>query len=247
MKRLFLNTAGRLCLAVLFGMASSRVEAAAFFVSPIRVVLSASRPTAVLNVQNDSDETLIIQTQSVAWSQSDGEEVYDQTADLIVTPAIFSLPPRSHQVVRVGLRRPVASTSEICYRLSLQEIAGPPKVNATSLQMLLRIVLPVFVEPTSVATANLQWEALLSPDNMLTVRAQNAGNAHIQIYNFKLLEADSEHSFATQSTPAYVLPGQGRQWQLKPDAQLPVPNGKLHLVASTDAGEIDADIALEMP
>ena len=247
MKRLFLNTAGYLCMAASFSAVSSRAEAAAFFVSPIRVELSATRPTTALSVQNDSDHALVIQTQSIAWSQSDGEEIYEQTTDLIVTPAIFTVPPKSSQVVRVGLRKPVASTSESSYRLALQEVAGPPKADATGVQMLLRIVLPVFVKPASVVAPELKWEALMSPDKTMTVRTQNDGNAHIQIYHFKLLDADSRQMFAMQSTPAYVLPGQGRQWQLKPEAQLPVPNGFLHLVASTDAGEIDAQIALETP
>lgn len=247
MKCLFRTAPAYICVAVFFSMASSPVEAAAFFVSPIRIELSAAKPTAAMSVQNDSDHTLVIQTQPVAWSQSNGQEVYDETADLIVTPAIFSMPPKSSQVVRVGLRRPVASTGETSYRLSLQEIAGPPQVEATGVQMLLRIVLPVFVKPAGAVAARLNWEALLSADNTLTVKMQNDGNAHIQIYSYKLLDAESEHSLATQSTPAYVLPGQGRQWQLKPEAQIPVPNGRLHLVANTDAGEIDAEIALEMP
>lgn len=240
------TAAGYLCPAALIALAAFRADAAAFFVSPIRVELSADRPTAAMSVQNDSDETLVIQAQPIAWSQSDGQEIYDQTGDLIVTPAIFSVAPRSNQVVRVGLRRPVTSASEISYRLSLQEVAQP-QVQATGVQMLLNIVLPVFVTPASAAAAHLTWEAMRSADNSLTVRTRNDGNAHIQIYSYKLLDSASELPLATQSTPAYVLPGQNRQWQLKPDVQLPGPNRKLRLVAQTDAGEIDAEIALDMP
>lgn len=247
MKPLPRSAAGYLCLAALFSMAAHRVEASVFFVSPIRVELSAARPTMALTVQNDSDESLVIQTQPVSWSQSNGDEVHERTADLIVTPALFTIAPRSSQVVRVGLRRPVDSSSEISYRLSLQEIAGQNQNTAASLRMLLRIVLPVFVKPPGATAAKLSWEAQLSADNLLTVRTQNEGNAHIQIYGYKLLYADSKQPFAAQSTPAYVLPGQGRQWQFKPEVQLPDSTGRLHLVASTDAGEIDAEIALDMP
>lgn len=247
MYRLYRNAAGYVCLAVLSSMASSRVEASTFFVSPIRVELSAARPSMALSVQNDSDESLVIQAQSVAWSQSDGEDVYDHTADLIVTPAIFTVPPRSSQVVRVGLRRPVISASEISYRLALQEIVGPTQEAVDGVQMLLRIVLPVFVKPAGPVAANLKWEARLSADNRLTIGTQNQGNAHIQIYSYKLLDVDSKRPLATQPTPAYVLPGQGMHWELKPETKLPVTAGKLRLVASTDADEIDAEIALENP
>lgn len=246
MNRRVRTPAGYLYPAILISLAAFRADAAAFFVSPIRVELTVDRPTAAMSVQNDSDEILVIQAQPIAWSQSGGQDIYDQTRDLIVTPAIFSVAPRSNQVVRVGLRRPVTSASEISYRLSLQEIAQP-QVKTTGVQMLLNIVLPVFVQPASAVAAHLTWEALRSADNTLTVRTRNDGNAHIQIYSYQLLDTVSELPLATQSTPAYVLPGQDRQWQLKPDAQLTGPDRKLHLVAQTDAGEIDAEIALDMP
>ena len=82
------------------------VRTTAELVSPVRVDLSARKATAAMTVRNDSDQPVVIQLQTVAWSQAGGQDSTTPTSDLIATPPLFTLPAQSSQIVRVGLRKP---------------------------------------------------------------------------------------------------------------------------------------------
>jgi fimbrial chaperone protein len=80
--------------------------AGTFSISPVRVELSTQRRTEALTVRNEAaDREVVVQAQTLLWSQQDGQDKLLETRDLVVTPPVFTLPPNSQQIVRVAVRR----------------------------------------------------------------------------------------------------------------------------------------------
>jgi fimbrial chaperone protein len=81
---------------------------------------------AVLTVHNEEDTPVLVQATVLAWQQVNGEDQLDATRDLLVTPPVFTLAPKSDQVLRVALRGQASAERELDYRLLLAEVPGPP-------------------------------------------------------------------------------------------------------------------------
>jgi fimbrial chaperone protein len=221
-------------------------SAGSFAVSPVRATLSAARGTGSLTVHNNGTEAAVVQLSVVAWSQESGQDVYQPSKDVLATPPLFTVQPGASQVVRVGLRRAPDATRELSYRLYLQEVPPPPKADFTGLQVALRLSVPVFVTPAKAnAKPVLHWRLSRAPGGGLTLAADNNGSVHVQVANFSLADANGK-ALASRQVAAYLLPNQGRAWQLALEP-LPAAGTKLQLAAQTDAGDLKSDVTVEQP
>jgi fimbrial chaperone protein len=239
----------RLCLAFLLA-APLAALAASLGISPVRVELSPAAPTAALTLRNGGDDPTVVQVHAVAWSQKNGEDVYEPTSEVIVSPPIFTVAANSAQVVRVGLRRAPDARRELSYRIYLQEVPGPPQPGVPGLQMALRIGVPVFVKPVQPAKAELNWRIGRDAGGALRVAATNPGEMHVQLIGIKLLgvgAAPEAPPLASLESGGYLLPGQSHEWRLEPKPGLPADTTRLRVRASTDAGELSADVTLDPP
>src|SRR5215467_8358841 len=90
-------------------------------VSPVRVQLTDRERAAVITVENQSAVARVYQIETVAWTQSAGEDVYSPTHDLIAVPPVFQLAAGHKQIVRLGtqLRQ---SAREQAFRVFVQEL-----------------------------------------------------------------------------------------------------------------------------
>src|SRR5512137_1707844 len=169
---------------------SAPAVAGSFSISPLRVDFAANSSTAALTVRNSDATEMVIQTQGLAWSQENGEDTLTPSRDLLISPAVFTLPPGGSQLIRVALRRPVDPLRELSYRLTVQEVPQQAKPDFTGLQVALKMSLPVFVAPAAAAEPQLNWTAARGADGRLSVTASNAGAAHARIHRFSITTAD---------------------------------------------------------
>ncbi|HXY97170.1 MAG TPA: fimbria/pilus periplasmic chaperone [Steroidobacteraceae bacterium] len=223
-------------------LAAARPAAASTLsVAPIRVELSSATRTAVITVRNQEDAAVVVQARPASWSQHEMQDQLDDTRDLLVTPPLFTVPPKGQQVLRIALLREPDPGRELDYRLVLSEGPSPTATESTGLRVALRITLPVFVSPVARAAPELAWSHSLLPDGTLEVAAHNRGSAHIQILDFEVQDAEkSEHAGAPLRTEGarYLLPGSSAQWQLHPGAgQPPRAAGALIIKGHSDAGD----------
>ena len=220
--------------------------AGSFQVTPIRLEFSAQQRTAALTVRNDTAEPLVIQVELADWTQRDNQDVYAETSDLLATPPIVTVAAGRDQVFRVGLRRPPDPSHELSYRVFLREIVPPPPPGFTGLQVSLRVGVPAFVKPVAPgATSVLAWSARVAPDGRLWVTAKNSGNMHVQVADFKINIPGTATVAATSDQMSYLLAEQTREWTLDLKTALPAGVTRLHLMAQTDAGPIEAELALD--
>jgi fimbrial chaperone protein len=139
-----------LCLVVLLALAP-RIEAAEFTINPLQVHLDRTSRASEILVRNDDTIPLRMQVQAMSWRQdAEGQDQYEPAEGLLYFPRAMEIPPGESRIIRVGVKAaPV--TSEQTYRVFVEELppAGPAAVRppGTSLEVLLRVGVPVFVAP----------------------------------------------------------------------------------------------------
>jgi fimbrial chaperone protein len=214
-------------------------------VDPVRIELSPKEQTAVISISNNTDEAVSIQIHSMAWRQVDGVDIYEPTIEMLVAPPNITIAPRSEQQIRSALRRRADDTTELAYRIYLQELVSTPEPDFTGLQDTLRIGLPVFVQPRNgISKSKLFWGIEHSGTQHLKVTLKNDGNSHVQVTGFTLNSQDADRPFAGDSGSTYVLAGQSHEWLLRADAAMPISAGALRLKAYTDDGYFETELQL---
>lgn len=226
-----------LLLALTLPMASMEVNAGNFAVNPVRITLDhRHQPVAALTVRNASDLATVVQTQVMQWSAGveTGDDQLQESTELLVTPAVFTLPPNGQQVVRVGLRqRQQQALVEGSYRLYLTEVPAPPEPGFQGLKVALRMGLPVFVTVPGSAP-QISLDLLPSAPGTLHLQARNSGTAHARLKRVaiddpggvQLLKADLMRD---------VLAGQVRSFKL-PVTNMPSAQTELSIQLHTESG-----------
>ncbi|MGB9428429.1 MAG: molecular chaperone [Gammaproteobacteria bacterium] len=217
-------------------------QAGSFQVNPIGLALSATHSTGVVTVTNNSDTPTVVQLQIVAWSQENGKDVYTPSRNLLATPPIFTVPAGGQQTVRLGLMTKPDARRETAYRLFLQEVPPPKTPGIQGLQVLLRIGIPVFVEPAVETAPKLQWTARRLSATEVSVEAVNDGSAHAHIAKLTLSKRVNGTPLA-EVFGGYVLPGRHNDWTFKLAAPLPAGES-LQITADTDRGTLHAQLVL---
>ncbi len=200
------------CLLAVFPFfAQSVVLAGKVGIAPIRVFLDAETRTAVVEVSNPGDSPIGMQADVMSWHQDDdGTDRYEPTTELLAFPPIFTIQPGKSQLVRIGLMTAHPAEKEQAYRLYLTELP-PPVTDAqgTSLQMRLRIGLPVFSAPLSPPRLGLLLVDSQVEGDQLRVRLHNPGNTHIRVADLYVDElADKPRSNAAR----YILPSASQEF-----------------------------------
>jgi fimbrial chaperone protein len=231
-------------LPLLLACWAGSAGAGSFQVNPVRVDLGPGTTSASVVVRNDGADPVVVQASAMRWTQQDGVDVYEVAPETIVVPPIATIAPGATQIVRIGLRRAPDPSRELAYRLYVQELPPPSAPGFSGLQVALRIGLPVFVAPSTPASARVEWSAQRDGDAKLRLTARNLGNAHLQISDFALYRDGGGEPIARESLLSYVLAGETRHWVLPLAAATPPVEGTVRMRAWTDAGELDLPVAI---
>lgn len=239
---------GRLYAGLALLMVVGLAQAANLSVNPVKLTLDSGRSIASLTLNNRGDEPVVMQAAVKAWSVSEGDDVYADTEALIVTPPVFTVPGGQSQVVRVGLRHPGDSEVEQAFRVFLEQAPATPggadsgdageSQQPRSVQVLLRIGIPVFIPPKGEPNEQVVWRAEVLDNGKLRITGINKGNTHVAVNRLALLNADGNPAQEAERL-TYLLPGTTRYWTLDKPAALPPP---YRLKAWTRTGELEAEI-----
>ncbi len=251
MGRAYYATAKAALLAVAFLCAlfssSPGALAANLSITPQRVDLAPGLGSALIKLSNKGDTAVVMQLETVSWAQDSGKEVYAPSRDVVASPPVFTLEPGAVQLIRVGLRRAAADPArQGTYRLFLQEVPGALEAGKKTVQMALKISLPVFVQPNEMVR-KLDWSAQRLADGRLRLRLSNQGNVHVQLSALGLYLAGQGKPVAVVNDMAYVLAGQVREWLLKPNAPLAPSVSVLRVQSGSDSERIELDVPLQAP
>jgi fimbrial chaperone protein len=182
-------------------------QAGSLSVDPIRLEITQGRRTATLRVRNQEQAPVTIRAYALAWSQVDGEDRYEDSSAVIVSPPIFTIPAGGTQLIRVGLRTP--STDPRAYRLMVEEV--PQARPGGGVQVALRLNLPLFAMMNAGTAAELGWAASRGADGRWTVEAVNNGANYVRVEP-AAAEAATGVDFDNGANLGVVLPGSRRRW-----------------------------------
>lgn len=212
--------------------------AQALEVAPVTVDLPAGRATTIIRITNRGDQATAIQVRPFAWTQDGGEDRLTATSDLMVSPPFSTLAPGDTQTIRIVLRKP-AEMRESAYRMLIDQL--PSVTDPGSIQLALRISLPVFAAPAVPVRTALSWQLAGDDPVKRTLIVRNTGTRRAKITALKVGETATLPGF----TFRYVLPGS--------QASIPVEagaggwasrQGHVHVSGTTDQGKVEADAPL---
>lgn len=214
-----------------------------FMINPLRATFSDTKKVSSLTVTNRSSKPTTIQLDVMAWSQdAEGKDVLVPTKDILANPPIFTLQPKSKQIIRVGLRRPPNATQETTYRLILAETPPPLDPDFTGVNFAVRMSVPLFVLPKAKVAPELQW-VLKRDGTGLKLMAHNTGTAHSQVISFKLINPETKLEYITQAVSSYLLPQQQREWSIL-EQKIDV-GSTVRLLVQTDGVKIEQDLQVQ--
>ena len=206
-------------------------------VAPVQLSLADARRSVSTTVTNPGADPITVQVRLYSWKMQGEEEVYEPAVDVGFSPPLFRLQGHAAQAVRVVAKTPPGAV-ERSYRLIIDQL---PLADAPGqLQLPVRMVLPVFIEPAMGVghPPQLQWSARHEASSgRVVVAVSNHGTVHARIVN---LSADDGHG-ATPIAPGlsgYALAGQSRSWSYRAQA---VPD-KLTITAESGTTPIRVTI-----
>jgi fimbrial chaperone protein len=212
------SAAGFALLAAFF-LAANSALGGEFNINPIRVYLDGKTRSGTVVVENLGDEVLTVQATMNSWTQEDGkEDLIAPTEDLLVSPPIFKVQPKSKQTVRIANLKKPDPKLEGAYRLYLQEVPPPRKPDEPGMSVAVRISLPIFIAPSDAkAQAAVKWKAEPIDAKNIRLILANSGNAHIQINGISVNLPDGASMGSIPSMMTYILPGQSHTFKIKTD------------------------------
>ena len=164
-------------------MASATCNAGAFSVTPVRLFFDPRDKAVAITLTNDGDEEVVLQADVYQWTQNlNGLDKTEPTEDLIVSPPSLRLPPRSRQVVRLGLLIPRDRARQMTYRLLVREIPEAVRRKDATLQLPIALVLnmSVFITPSGASRKiDCGWEKGEGAKPSLS--CMNTGAAYAQV------------------------------------------------------------------
>ncbi|WP_162252081.1 molecular chaperone [Brevundimonas sp. Root1423] len=179
-------------------------------IGPIRVQMIGSERTATLTIRNTDATPVTVQIRTVDWTQPGGADVYTPSSVLMVSPPLVTLAPGESQVVRLVLEHVPEASTERAFRLIVDEIPASASGLPAGVMTALRVLVPVFVTPSTESRSRLRWEAKQEGES-LTVTAINEGAARERLINMQVSNAGQP---VGEPLEGYVLSGGRRTWTI---------------------------------
>jgi fimbrial chaperone protein len=224
---------------------SAQALAGTFSISPVRVDLAAQSTTGVVTIRNQEDQPVVVQAETKLWQQTVAGDQLEPTRDVLVTPAVFTIPPQGSQVVRIALRRGVEPRVELSYRLILTEVPQQAAPGFNGLNMALQMSLPIFVAAQAPTAPQIQWSATRSADGAVSVTALNAGSEHARVLDLMISPQPGDDRWLHQQGAYYVLPGQSHRWALAHEKNNDSAQWRqLRVKGSTEDGDFATELTL---
>ena len=199
-------------------------------ISPLRIEIDDAASGATVMLTNTSERALPVQSRLFAWTQANGEDVYEASTDLTIYPSIASIPPGETQIVRV-LRHGAASPGEKRYRLIVDQLPDPSAARAGAAEARIRFAVPMFLDRTKSAPAQFDWR--IGPSG---IELANTGGATARILQLDVKTANGTSVPVERNALRYVLGSSTIAWPMENACSL----GPVTVTASIDGRTVDA-------
>ena len=215
--RLLSWTGGLMFAAALEWTAMGRASAAELDVSPVRLELDSGARGVVMNVRNKGNATTRFQASVYSWVQDEeGRMSLAPTQDLFFFPSMLTLEPGESRPIRVGSSSAPQDT-ERSFRIVVEELPPlQPSTQATGLNVLTRVSIPVFLAPKK-KTLHGQIDEAVLRESKFHVRVKNPGTVNFFIRNLRVrgLDAKGKRLVEQEEPGWYVLAGDSQVYAME--------------------------------
>jgi fimbrial chaperone protein len=230
---------------VLFLLGIEEGRTSSFNVSPLKIVLSGKSSSALLEITNQSAESLRLQLSVSAWDQSpSGEILLGATDDIILFPPLLTVEPGELRKIRLGAVT-ARGAAEKTYRVVLEEL---PAMKSSStgggqVRVLTRMTIPVFFEPSKVVSSG-QIDGLTMQNATASFEIRNNGSTHFTPQHIRLTgKGAGGQAVATHEISGwYILAGGTRRFDVPLSPADCRRLKSLTVEAQTEAGPLNAEV-----
>lgn len=226
--------------AVLISLVQSTdVAAQGLRVSPVLLEVPAPGAATTMTLHNDGRQPITVQSRVFRWSQADGRETLERSAEVVVSPPAIQLAPGATQTIRVVRTARSGVQGEEAYRVVLNEIPDQSRRQAGAVAFAAELRIPVFFMAPSIRSADVRW-SLRQSGGMTHLVAQNTGDSRLRIADVTLTSGNGS-AVSHSGLLGYVLGGSSMQWPMAPAARL---GSQARLSAATNLGTLDVDVPM---
>jgi len=219
--------------------ATDPLSAASLQVAPVKVEVASPGAATTVKLRNEGTTPLNAQVRVFRWSQVNGEDKLEPTTDVVASPPLTKLSPKTDYTVRLVRmsKRPVAK--EETYRLFVDELPDAANQRNRAVNLLLRYSIPVFFYPAAGNPPTLTWSVEQS-GGKLAVVAKNSGDRHLRLANLKLRDEKGGTVSFGNGLSGYVLGGSSRRWLVASGKGNLSTGSPIAVSAQGDQGPINA-------
>jgi fimbrial chaperone protein len=228
------------CIAAttLFFLSATFANAASLRVAPTNLELIAPDSAATLNLTNEAKRPINIQVRVFKWSQVNGIEQLEPTADVVASPPSAKMQASADYTVRVVRVSKAPVRKEESYRVIVDELPDPSRAKAGTVALVVRYSVPVFFRNPDAAPPDVSW-TLTRSGGSLMLTGRNNGDSRFRLSNVVLKQGDTKIG-SKSGLVGYVLGGATMQWPIGSTKSL--SGNAVTLQGLSDFGPFDAKV-----
>jgi fimbrial chaperone protein len=220
------------------------LSAASLQVSPVSVEVPAPGAATTITLRNDGVSPLNAQIRVFRWTQTNGEEKLEPTEDVVASPPITSLPPKTDYtvwLVRVT-KRPVSVGES--YRLIVDEFPEPRARQNRTVNLVMRYSIPIFFYARDITNAKLVW-SVEQRGGRVYVSATNVGDRYARIAALTLRDGNRTTASFGNGLTGYVLGRSTMRWAAPANVHRINAGSSVVISAQSDSGPINATLGAQ--
>jgi fimbrial chaperone protein len=196
---------------------ADQTTAANFDIKPIKIFFDEQTKIEKLTLKNVSEDDLTVQIKAYKWTQDEkGQDVYEDTKDLIIFPKMATLKKDEEKIVRIGTNLD-SDSLEKTYRIFVEEIPSGEKEasKAATLHMYMKIGVPIFISPVKKDEKGA-IEAVKLQKGKAEIKVKNQGNAHfvVSVIQVKGMNNQGKEIFSRDVGGWYILSGLSKAYEI---------------------------------
>lgn len=137
-----LNTFNKLALALILVLPT--LGYANYTITPVKVNIKPGSMMGSLTVHNNNDVERRFQIRVYQTDETKSKVTEEETKDLVVSPAMFTVAKQKGQMIRIVVKNPDAAFAHKHYAISIKELEHG-KTEANAVQLLTDFRVPVIV------------------------------------------------------------------------------------------------------